>query len=153
MSNGPWGISMKKLGGQMLGCRWTKLLPIIVYHYIPSCFIIQVSKNLPIKNMPAGALLAMLRLDIRQHTELPQQQCNQGQSGHRDRQCNANSAVARAYYPLYYHNMINMECGDVVIRFVVQTVSTLRDGSSNTNTKDTTTARRHVQRESVLSYV
>ena len=28
MSNGPWGISMKKLGGQMLGCRWTKLLPI-----------------------------------------------------------------------------------------------------------------------------
>ena len=27
MSNGPWGISMKKLGGQMLGCRWTKLLP------------------------------------------------------------------------------------------------------------------------------
>ena len=49
--------------------------------------------------------------------------------------------------------MINMECGDVVIRFVVQTVSTLRDGSSNTNTKDTTTARRLVQRESVLSYV
>ena len=28
MSNGPWGISMKKLGGQMLGCQWTKLLPI-----------------------------------------------------------------------------------------------------------------------------
>ena len=27
MSNGPWGISMKKFGGQMLGCRWTKLLP------------------------------------------------------------------------------------------------------------------------------
>ena len=27
MSNGPWRISMKKLGGQMLGCRWTKLLP------------------------------------------------------------------------------------------------------------------------------
>ena len=46
--------------------------------------------------------------------------------------------------------MINMECGDVVIRFVVQTVSTLRDGSSDTNTKDTTTARRLVQRESVL---
>ena len=48
--------------------------------------------------------------------------------------------------------MINMECGDVVIRFVVQTVSTLRDGSSDTNTKDTT-ARRLVQRESVLSFV
>ena len=45
-----------------------------------------------------------------------------------------------------------MECGDVVIRFVVQTVSTLRDGSSNTKTKDTT-ARRLVQSESVLSYV
>ena len=27
MSNGPWGISMKKSGGQMLGCLWTKLLP------------------------------------------------------------------------------------------------------------------------------
>ena len=27
MYNGPWGIAMKKLGGQMSGCRWTKLVP------------------------------------------------------------------------------------------------------------------------------
>ena len=29
MSNGPWEISMKNLGGQMSGCPWSKLLPYI----------------------------------------------------------------------------------------------------------------------------
>ena len=50
-----------------------------------------------------------------------------------------------------------MECGDVVIRFVVQTVSTLRDGSSNITPHykgyHGDTAQSLVQRESVLSHV
>ena len=43
MSNGPWGISMKKLGGQMLGCRWTKLLPLD--NFLPSANFLLLRKR------------------------------------------------------------------------------------------------------------
>ena len=54
MSNGPWGISMKKLGGQMLGCRWTKLLPTMAGH---TCTISHTPEGM---NLPPTLLKLVL---------------------------------------------------------------------------------------------